>query len=79
MSITIYTDVDIDIDDIIGEIPLEKLKEEIQRRSGEPLKVPDNYTEAKMRNALAEWLNLREWEIKDEKVFMQKLKERLFP
>jgi SpoVK/Ycf46/Vps4 family AAA+-type ATPase len=79
MSIRVYTDVDIDVDDVIEEIPLERLKEEIERRTNEPLKTPEVYSDFKMRNAISDWLNLREWEIRDEKVFMSKLKERLFP
>jgi hypothetical protein len=79
MTIRIYTDVDVDVDDVIEEIPLERLKEEIERRTNKSFENPLNLSERKMRNAIGNWLNLREWEITDEKVFMSKLKERLFP
>ena len=78
MSISIYTNVDVDIEDVIDEIPTERLRRELEARKADPVKIPEGITDEKMKRAIAKWLQLREWEVNDQELFIERLKEKLF-
>ena len=76
-TITVYTDVDIDIDDIISEISTQDLTAELTRRKAEAIQVPIK-SEKQLRIFIGQQLQLREWQINSEDSFIKAIKEKLF-
>ena len=76
-TVTVYTDVDIDIDDIISDISTKDLTAELTRRKAEAIQVPIK-SEKQLRIFIGQQLQLREWQINDEDCFIKAIKEKLF-
>lgn len=76
-TVTVYTDVDIDIDDIISDISTKDLTAELTRRKADPIQIPIK-SEKQLRQFIGQQLQLREWQINNEESFIKAIKEKLF-
>lgn len=76
-TITVYTNVDIDIDDIIGDISTQDLTTELTRRKAEPIQTTIK-SEKQLRMLIGKQLQLRECQINNEESFIKAIKEKLF-
>ena len=74
-TLTVCTDVDIDIDDIIRDIPTRELTAELQRRKADPIDTP---SEKQIRTFIGQHLQLRDWQINDKASFIKAIEEKLF-
>jgi hypothetical protein len=76
--ITVDARVDIDTADVMFDITTNELKNELKRRNEKDIDISENLSDVKVKKFLADYLKLREWEAKDESLFLKAIKEKLF-